>query len=211
MFVLIADRHDLFRQGVVTILKELNSSDLKVRETDSFPRLIELLNCESFDLVVASLNILQEEGHLSLKNVGIQHPNTPILVVAENPTVKTVEELRSCKVNGIIGKSASKGQYINAMNSILLGGSHLPPSPSKKRMANTTGKFFFPGTLTRRQEEVLFLISDGKSNKEIAADLRLSEGTIKVHVTAIFKALNVKNRTQAMLLAQKNKQETPLT
>ncbi|MEH6404004.1 MAG: response regulator transcription factor [Sneathiella sp.] len=209
MFVLIADRHDLFRQGVVTILKELNSSDLNVRETDSFPKLLEFLNRESFDLVVTSLNILQEEGLLSLKNIRIQHPDIPILVVADNPTVKTTEELRSCDVNGIIGKSASKGQYINAMNSILLGGSHLPPSPSKRRLENTAGKFFFPGTLTRRQEEVLFLISEGKSNKDIAADLRLSEGTIKVHVTAIFKALNVKNRTQAMLFAQKNKQETP--
>jgi len=209
MFVLIADRHDLFRQGVVTLLGELNSSGVKIRETDSFPGLLELLKLEPFDLIVASLNILQEAGLYSLNNIRLDHPDIPILVVADNPTLKTTEELRNCNVNGIISKSASKANYTNALNTILLGGTHLPPSPTKKQLEDTTGRFIFTGTLTHRQEEVLFLISDGKSNKEIATDLRLSEGTVKVHVTAIFKALNVKNRTQAMLLAQKNKQELP--
>jgi len=56
--------------------------------------------------------------------------------------------------------------------------------------------------LTRRQQEVLHLLAIGQSNRDIAGNLSLSEGTVKVHITAIFKALGVKNRTQAMLMAQ---------
>lgn len=209
MFVLVADRHDLFRQSVVTILRELNSSALSVKETDNLPDLVQLLKNGPFGLIVASLNILQKEGLQALSNIRLQCPDTPILIIVENPTPKIMEELRSYNVNGIIAKSSPKTHYVNAFNSILLGGTHFPPFPSRRQLEQLAGKFLFPGTLTRRQEEVLSHISNGKSNKEIAADLRLSEGTVKVHVTAIFKALGVKNRTQAMLLAQKNKQEMP--
>ena len=71
--------------------------------------------------------------------------------------------------------------------------------------APLSGRGAFANALTKRQEEVLLLLADGKSNKEIADYLSLSEGTVKVHVTAIFKALDVKNRTQAMLYAQRHR------
>jgi DNA-binding NarL/FixJ family response regulator len=60
----------------------------------------------------------------------------------------------------------------------------------------------FRGVLTARQKEVLYLLSEGRSNRDIADILNLTEGTVKVHITAIFKILEVRNRTQAMLLAQ---------
>ncbi|MBL4906446.1 MAG: response regulator transcription factor [Sneathiella sp.] len=202
MLVVIADRHDLFRQGLVTILKELKASELELREASDFSELRSILQSEPFDLIIAGLNIFQEKGLIALTNIRQKYPDIPVLAIIENPTPKLVEDLRHCKLNGIISKSASRSSYIRALKSLLLGGSHLPPRPSKKQFSYLSGPGLFPGTLTKRQEEVLYLVSDGKSNREIADILHLSEGTVKVHMTAIFKSLDVKNRTQAMLLAQ---------
>lgn len=207
MLVVIADRHDLFRQGLVTILRELKTTGLELREAEDVSGLRNLLQNDNFNLIVAGLNIFQERGIEALSAVRKSHPEIPVLAIIENPTPKLVEELRHCKLNGIISKSASKTSYIRALEALLLGGSHLPPRPSKKQYTDISGPGFFPGTLTRRQEEVLLLLSDGKSNREIADHLQLSEGTVKVHVTAIFKSLEVKNRTQAMLLAQKMREQ----
>lgn len=205
MRVVIADRHDLFRQGLVTILKELNKTELDLKEAGNFLELKTMLQKDSYDLIIAGLNIFSSKGIRALEDIRQNHPNIPMLAVIENPTPKLVEELRHCKLNGIISKSASKASYIRALKSLFLGGNHLPPKPTKRKSSYLAGPILFPNLLTRRQEEVLFFISDGKSNREIADILSLSEGTVKVHVTAIFKSLGVKNRTQAMLLAQQCK------
>ncbi len=205
MRVVIADRHDLFRQGLVTILKELNTTELELREAGDFLELKIMLQKDHYDLIIAGLNVFKNKGIHSLEDIRQKYPTIPVLAVIENPTPKLVEELRHCKLNGIISKSATKASYIRALKSLFLGGNHLPPKPSKRKYSYLTGPILFPNLLTRRQEEVLYLISDGKSNREIAELLSLSEGTVKVHVTAIFKSLGVKNRTQAMLLAQQSR------
>ena len=208
MLVLVADRHDLFRQGLVTLLYELNSADLDIQETSNLSGLTKLLEQATYDLVIIGMNILNNDNHSTLHTLREQYQETPLLVLIETSTPRIVDELRRYNLNGIIAKSASKASYLSALRSLLLGGNHIPLPISKRRPSSSlSGKGLFPGTLTRRQEEVLYLLADGKSNKEIAHYLRLSEGTVKVHVTAIFKALGVKNRTQAMLLAQQHRDD----
>ncbi len=208
MFVLVADRHDLFRQGLVTLLNELNSAEMDIQETSSLSGLTTLLGQARYDLVIIGMNILNNDNHGTLSTLREDYPDTPILAIIETSTPRIIDELRRYNLNGIIAKSASKPSYISALRSLLLGGNHIPlPVSTRRTSSSLSGGSLFPGTLTRRQEEVLYLLADGKSNKEIAHYLRLSEGTVKVHVTAIFKALGVKNRTQAMLLAQQHRDD----
>ncbi len=207
MQVVIADKHELFRQSIASILSGLASSELKLdlEETkDSSGLCISLQNTQC-DLIVAGLNIFDKKSLPSLLDIRQKHPETAVIAVIENPTPKLMEEFRHHNFNGIICKSASQNSFSHAIKSVLMGGYHYPPCSAKKHCKHLTDTSLFPGTLTKRQEEVLSLLSSGKSNYEIAELLQLSEGTVKVHVTAIFKSLNVKNRTQAMLLSQQIK------
>ena len=90
------------------------------------------------------------------------------------------------------------------------GGIYIPPNvlqltdPSDKVVSAGTGSVQRGapvGRLTGRQREVMALLAQGKSNKEIASDLGLAAGTVKIHISNIFKALNVRNRTQAVIAA----------
>ncbi len=206
MRALIADKHDLFRQGLVTILRELSTEEPSILEIANFSGLTSLMADAQFDIVIIGMNIMNEETLDKLSAFRRDHPDVPFLCIIEAPTQQLIDELRSYHLNGIIEKAASQSTYKSAIHSLLLGGNHVPLPIVKRRLPFQMDRHgLFPGTLTRRQEEVLFLLSDGKSNREIAEYLDLSEGTVKVHVTAIFRSLGVKNRTQAMLLAQQHR------
>lgn len=205
MHVVIADKHELFRQGIASILSELVSSELDLEEREHSSELLTSQQNTPCDLIVAGANIFGRKQVSSLLEIQKAHPETAVLAIVENPTPKLMEELRHINIDGIICKSASQSSFTNAIKSILMGGHHYPPCSIVKHCKHITDTKLFPGTLTKRQEEVLSLLSSGKSNNEIAELLQLSEGTVKVHVTAIFRSLNVKNRTQAMLLAQQSK------
>jgi DNA-binding NarL/FixJ family response regulator len=103
---------------------------------------------------------------------------------------------------GFISKTSSSRVMLSALRLIMAGGVYLPPAmmvhgtPDDSRP--TIGSTSF---LTPRQREVLELLGQGRSNKEIARALNLTEGTVKLHVTAILKALNVSNRTKAVVVA----------
>lgn len=206
MRILVADKHDLFRHGVMTILQSLNMSDFDVEEVSDFEKLVSSLANSPCKMAIIGINVLEGENYQSLAVLKSDYPNLAILAVVENPTPQLVDKLRAYGLNGIIAKSANSASYISALKSLMLGGNHIPIT-SQRRMGNAplSGRGTFANALTRRQEEVLLLLADGKSNKEIADYLNLSEGTVKVHVTAIFKALDVKNRTQAMLYAQRHR------
>jgi len=206
MRILVADKHDLFRQGIVTTLHSLNMSNFDVEEVSDFESLVSTLADEPCKMAVVGINVLEGKNYQSLSVLKSDYPNLAILAVVENPTPQLVDQLRAYDLNGIIAKSANSATYISALKSLMLGGNHIPIT-SQPRTGNTilSGRGTFANALTRRQEEVLLLLADGKSNKEIAEYLNLSEGTVKVHVTAIFKALDVKNRTQAMLYAQRHR------
>ena len=125
-------------------------------------------------------------------------PLVPILVAADCENGQRSERLRSAGVYGVLPADTGLSMLRAALAHIRGGESALDwASPGPARPAELAG----PRLLTRRQREVLSLLSEGKSNRLIAAALALSEDTVKVHVKQIMKRLKVANRTQAALVA----------
>jgi DNA-binding NarL/FixJ family response regulator len=202
MRALIADKHDLFRQSLTYVLNEVTTETIDVHETNDVDQFKRLARNNKYDLIVIGDNLTTDKLQKVVSTVHETQSRTPVLFVTDNMTNHLVQHLKALKLTGVIGKAASKTDYMTAFNKLLLGQSYFP----KNWQADCAPKFIhnhqLTTPLTRRQEEVLFLLAKGMSNQEIAENLHLSKGTVKVHITAIFRILNVKNRTQAMLLAQ---------
>jgi DNA-binding NarL/FixJ family response regulator len=211
--ILVVDDHQLFREGLRFILEGLGQN-VTVAEAESFGRVRQLAGKQKkFDLVIADLLLPGEDGFEGLKELRKNLPDAPVVVVSMLEDRNDVIRALDCGASGFIPKSSSSEVMLSALRLVFAGGVYLPPTlladtvseasretgGSEYGRARATG--IRSGLLTPRQLDVLAELGTGKSNREIARELGLAEGTVKVHVTAILKALGVKNRTQAVLAA----------
>jgi DNA-binding NarL/FixJ family response regulator len=121
----------------------------------------------------------------------------PVVVCSDCEEQRTAQRLLTAGARGFVPSSLGLGALLAAIERVRAGGRYIPAVPAEPRLP--AGPVWHE--LTRRQREVLALITEGKSNKLIADALDMSEDTVKVHVKQIIKRLNVANRTQAALLA----------
>lgn len=120
-------------------------------------------------------------------------PSPPLVVFSGDDASEMIRRAASVGARGFIHKSANREYILCALRLILAGGTHFPSLPE------------LPPTqvLSNRQRDVLELLAAGKANKQIGAELGMAEATVRQHITAIFKALGVRNRTEAALRARK--------
>lgn len=221
MQILIADDHALVRQGLRQILAddELGlpnaSGDLSFLEADGFDAALEVLAAEGADLLLIDLSMPGMAGANSLRALREAHPNTKIVVITGWEDRATMLDCLSAGVHGYVPKSFATDQIVKAIEVILGGGVYVPSEIANLNGAeavNGSGKDkpigstpMVPGLarFTKRQLDVLQLLGQGRSTKEIARALELSEGTVKVHLAAIYRGLNARNRTEAVALASK--------
>ncbi len=211
MKILIADDHELFRDGLRLVLGELGP-DLQVIEASSYDQTLEIANREDgLDLVLLDLvmpGMPWNEGLGALKR---RLPKVPVVILSASEERRLVLEAVRLGAAGFIPKTSSSKVMLSALRLVMSGGVYLPPALIDETSV-MGGRSAEPAhselsldaaPLTPRQREVLALLGQGKSNKEIARILNLSEGTVKLHVTAILKALNVNNRTGAVVAASR--------
>lgn len=221
MQILIADDHALVRQGLRQLLAddELGlpnaSGDLSFLEADGFDAALEVLAAEGADLLLIDLSMPGMAGANSLRALREAHPNTKIVVITGWEDRATMLDCLSAGVHGYVPKSFATDQIVKAIEVILGGGVYVPSEIANLNGAeavNGSGKDkptgstpMVPGLarFTKRQLDVLQLLGQGRSTKEIARALELSEGTVKVHLAAIYRGLNARNRTEAVALASK--------
>ena len=135
--------------------------------------------------------------HESLRRLKENNPDTPIVVLSAVTEPENVLQAVDIGASGFIPKTSSNKIILSALHLILAGGLYLPSELLS--LQNKPEDTAVKGILTPRQLDVLRLMGQGKPNKIIARELDLSEGTVKLHVTAILKALNVINRTGAVI------------
>jgi len=128
-------------------------------------------------------------------------PGMPVLVLSATHDRETVEHALDLGAMGFIPKTANTRVLLDALRLVLSGGVYVPAESAQANGALRPRSVTRPEQLglTLRQADVLKLLVQGKPNKLICRDLRLSEGTVKVHVSAILRALNVRNRTQVVI------------
>ncbi len=198
--IAIADDHPLFRSALFQSV-HMAIGGAYLLEADSLNSLQQLLNQHAdIDLLLLDLNMPGTQGMSGLLQLRSHYPQLPIVIISANDDPEIIQQAHRHGAFGFIPKSSDMPTLIQALQSVLQGQPTFPIEMVLTKSRNDlTDKL---ATLTPQQHKVLQMLSDGLLNKQIAYELSVSEATIKAHMTAIFRKLNVKNRTQAVITLQ---------
>ena len=196
MTILIADDHALFREGLVHVLASMAANVIVVQARDFDEALRIVTEERGLDLALIDLSMPGMEPYEGLKALRRQAPELPVVVVSALDERHHILKSIDIGARGFIPKSLGSRVLVGALGLVLAGGIYLPPAViGGEVMADAEIR------LTPRQRDVLVLLTKGLSNKEIARRLSLAEGTVKLHLAAILKTLDVTNRVQAAVKA----------
>ena len=210
MHALIVDDHAFVCVGLkATLLDGL--SDIKVSTASDGAKALDILLNDSIDLAVIDLFMPGGDGGFDFIDTVCQtYPQLPIIVLSASENPVHIRKCLDIGAKGFVTKSAPKEILFTAITKVLAGDRYIPSALLTAQGDGGRGNSDLQASadnvtqlLTERQLEILALISKGLSNKLIARELFLSENTVKVHVSAILRALSLSNRTQAGLVGQK--------
>ncbi|HYC03189.1 MAG TPA: response regulator transcription factor [Azospirillaceae bacterium] len=204
MNILIGDDHLLFREGMCRLLTQL-SADASFTEAGTFDEALAFCQSDQeFDLILLDLQMPGWPGFSGIQQICELQAGTPVVIVSASESQSDVRAALDAGASGFIPKSSSVKIMLGALNLVFSGGIYVPPVAIHGDSNSTVGQGASSGqpgapSLTQRQRDVLRCLREGKSNKQIAYELGLSEGTVKIHVTAVMRSLGVRNRTQAVI------------
>lgn len=203
--ILIVDDHALVREAMAQSLARLQPGLVCVEASSADQALACLEADAGLDLAVIDLMLPDMNGFSLLAVLGKRFPEVPAVVVSAIDDEASVRRAIKAGASGYVSKSSSSQVLLQALRVVLDGGVHLPEMRSS---ANTAKRSNMSASerydLTAAQARVLELLAVGKANREIADFLGISEGTVKVHMTAIFRALGVSSRAQALLVMSRH-------
>jgi DNA-binding NarL/FixJ family response regulator len=196
--ILIIDDHPLFLAGVKQILKH-SLPGVVITSCTTFNEALTLSLDTRFDIVLLDLNLPDKHGIEALKSLLHHTPDRPVAILTASEEKQDLEQAIKSGAKGYIPKTTSPDKITPIIQQIIDGHCYFPEL--NEATSNSLADAY---DLTARQIEILKLIAEGYSNKGIAEQLFISEGTVKQHINAIFRELSVKNRTQATLVAKKH-------
>ncbi len=210
MRILLVDDHALFREGMHYIVSQLGEQ-VDILDAGCFSEAMTIAgNNPDLDLVMLDLKMPDSEGVASVSLFHSRYPRIPIVVVSGTDYRCDIESAMNSGAMGFISKVSSSKDMVHALRVVLDGGIYLPPqlllqAVAKMEDGRKDGRSWRVNRfgLTARQMEVLQHLAHGMSNKGIALATGLAEGTVKVHVAAIYQALKVGNRNEATRAALK--------
>lgn len=217
MRVLLVDDHHLFRQGLKFLLADLDAR-IEFFEADTMDGALALAAAGAMmELVLLDLYMPGASGMPTLEAIRLAFDSAVVVVLSSEDDSSVIRQAIEHGAAGFVPKSSTPQVLVAALRLVLAGGIYLPPhvlrdslrvslyeAPAAVRCTPDTPK---TGTivegLSARQLEVLLNAIHGKANKVIAREMKLSEGTVKAHLSAAFRALGVQNRTEAVFVAAK--------
>ncbi len=191
MRILHADDHPVFRNGLRSVLEDL-STHVEVLEARNIAEALDILHTQAaIDLIVLDLNMPGMERFQGCAQLAEVASNCPQVIVSASESYQDVRLAQAAGVQAYFPKTSTRDLLLQGLQAVLRGEQYFPkhlllPQP----------------TLSRRQLEVLALLSQGLPNKTIATQLGVSETTVKSHVRGILQALDVRTRTQAVMKGQ---------
>ena len=211
--LLVIEDHTLVREGLVNLLAQVEDG-VVVADRPDFESALALLDDEDeVDLILLDLALPGIDGFAGLDILRRRYPAIPVTVISAFDDLPTITRVMNLGASGFIPKSFSGVQVLAAVRQVLAGEIFRPQGIGKGGQLD--GAVALPPAgggsgigpvqfgLTERQAQVLALLTRGLANREIAAQLDLAEGTVKIHVTAILKALGVASRTQALVAVKR--------
>ena len=202
--LLVVEDHALVREGLVQTLRQLEKN-VEVHDVADATAAIALLETGlKFDMMLLDLGLPGVDGMTCLTTLRKRFPDLPVVILSGYDDAHTVSKALKSGASGFVPKTYSSDRLLAALRQVRAGHVFTPEVAAASAIATREpiGGHADPSEfgLTARQAEVLGLMARGKSNREIAELLGLSEGTVKIHLTAIFKVLSVSSRTQAMVV-----------
>jgi len=208
MRILLADDHVLFRSGMRYILADL-VPDVTIQEVGSGEDLVRAAREQAYDLVLMDMLMPGMNQYDVIGTIKDLQPELPIVIISMLDSPGIIRSAVAAGASGFIPKTSTSEIMTEAIRLVLAGGVYLPPAVLGPEEDSRPEEEEMPAVpvdthLTRQQRAVLAELSLGKSNKEIAQSLAISEATVKVHLAAIMRTLKVRNRTQVVLAAKQH-------
>lgn len=175
--------------------------DVQIKEVASQGGLEGAVLSEDFDLALVDLLMPGVMGFSSLVYLRCERPELPVIVVSSNEDPRTIRRAQQFGASAFVPKSVPPETLNRAIETVLDGGHWFPVQKAERDEADAQLARRLGG-LTSQQLRVLLRLADGLLNKQIAAELSLSENTVKIHVSAILKKLGCYSRTQAAVLVK---------
>ncbi|NLO75995.1 MAG: response regulator transcription factor [Clostridia bacterium] len=208
--VVIIDDHPLVREGLRKIL-ELEPGIKVIDEAGDGQGAINIARKFKPDVILMDINMPGTNGVEATRIIKREFPNMGIIALTIHEDEEYVLELVRAGVSGYVLKDIAPAKLVETIRTVAAGNSVIDPTITRtlfselNRLTRRRHAQEEWESLTEREMDILKLITQGKSNKEIAVDLCISEKTVKNHITYVFRKLKVDDRTQAVLFAIKNR------
>jgi DNA-binding NarL/FixJ family response regulator len=192
--ILVSDDHELIRDGVSTLLRKLEiDADVVEAKTGDEAIAIAAKN-PNLGLAVVDLSLPGTNGLPMVARLCELLPETPVLVLSASADRHLILRTIECGAAGFVYKALGTTVLAEALRMVMAGGIFMPPIRETEQHGLSA--------VTPRQRQILELLAQGKSNKEIANTLHISANTIKNHLAKLYEHFSVSNRTQAVMRAQ---------
>lgn len=206
--IIIADDHMMIREGLKQLL-ELDGTMKVIAEANDGDECLNLLNKRIHpDILLLDINMPKKNGIEVLEYIKQNKIPVKVLILTVHNEVEYLLKAVDIGIDGYLLKDSSYDELKEAIDVVISGNTYIQPSllpalnESMEDYALDKEKI---ECLTKRELDVLRLISEGCSNKKISDELSISERTVKNHISHIFRKINVEDRTQAAVFAIRNK------
>lgn len=213
MKILFADDHTLVREGIRPFLNEL-CTDVEVLEAANLPDAKDkAAGAGTLDLILLDLKMPGMNGFNGIAEFSKSHPDVPIVILSGHYNRKDVIAALDHGVSGYIPKNIGGMAMVNALRLVLAGEKYLPSEAFSESSTAEDASILSPdndpaqpkkevnpkfASLTQRESEILRLLVNGLTNKQIAIELDLQEITVKIHVRNVYRKIGTQNRAQAV-------------
>jgi DNA-binding NarL/FixJ family response regulator len=203
---LLVDDHELVRQGVAAMLATAEDIHV-VGEARTGREAIECARRELPDVVLMDVRMPDMDGLEATRRIKEERPRTAVIMVTMHENAAYLREAVRAGAAGYLLKDVSKGELVDAIRQVSSGGAFIESQMLRGMLSELRPQGAAPAAarnLTKREREILALVAEGLSNREIAERLVLSPETVKSHVAAVLEKLGVSDRTQAAIYAVRN-------
>ena len=207
MKILVVDDHALVREGLCQVLQGLDPQQAtEVLQAATCTRALELAHFNpELDLVLLDYLLPDMNGLAALEIFGQRHPELPVVILSGSANPSVMQQAMELGAAGFITKSSLSDSLLNALRQILAGEIYRSAnfSPLSEAMKGTQRTSTTPPVLSPRQQDVLLLLLNGLTNRQICEELSLGAETVKFHVSNILRIFGASTRTQAALEAKR--------
>jgi DNA-binding NarL/FixJ family response regulator len=212
--LLVVDDHEVVRQGLVSMLDRREGFQV-VAEAGTAADAIEMAQRFQPDLVIMDVRLPDGSGIEACREIRAQRPQTRVVILTSYPDEEAVFSAIVAGASGYLLKQIRARDLVSAIESVARGESLLDPAVTEKvlervrRIASGTEHDEL-AQLTQQERKILMLVAEGKTNKEIADEVFLSDKTVKNYVSSILSKLNLERRAQAAAFVAKHRPDRPL-